>query len=246
MTRREKLQEQYEDALFALLMDDLAVEEGKKAYEENKRLKADSSFEVPSESRKRCVETIARCCRKKQFQGISNRCYHAFSKVAVIAMLTIMHATAAFAASPTLRTSAMNLLVETFEDHTGFRLVYTPPTENASDDGLNFTVNWIPEGYELESHRENRFSARCVYSSDNCQELSIGLFEGENTGLCLDTENAEVHDEMINGKKAVIITKEGVSQLCLIDEKKGNYLLITGSMEQTDDLVKIAQNIQFE
>ena len=62
----------------------------------------------------------------------------------------------------------------------------------------------------------------------------------------LDTENAEVHDEMINGKKAVIITKEEVSQLCLIDEKKGNYLLITGSMEQTDDLVKIAQNIQFE
>ena len=54
MTRREKLQEQYEDALFALLMDDLAVEEGKKAYEENERLKADSSFEVPSESRKRC------------------------------------------------------------------------------------------------------------------------------------------------------------------------------------------------
>ena len=68
MTRREKLQEQYEDALFALLMDDLAVEEGKKAYEENERLKADSSFEVPSESRKRCVETIARCCRKKQSQ----------------------------------------------------------------------------------------------------------------------------------------------------------------------------------
>ena len=30
MTRREKLQEQYEDALFALSMDDLAVEEGKR------------------------------------------------------------------------------------------------------------------------------------------------------------------------------------------------------------------------
>lgn len=86
MTRREKLQEQYEDALFALLMDDLAVEEGKKAYEENKRLKADSSFEVPSESRKRCVETIARCCRKKQFQGISNRCYHAYKRRSVTIM----------------------------------------------------------------------------------------------------------------------------------------------------------------
>ena len=113
----------------------------------------------------------------------------------------------------------------------------------------------IFKSFNKKVHRARAKCRRCGKSScgkhdrqhsNNCQELSIGLFEGENTGLCLDTENAEVHDEMINGKKAVIITKEGVSQLCLIDEKKGNYLLITGSMEQTDDLVKIAQNIQFE
>lgn len=68
MTRREKLQEQYEDALFALLMDDLAVEEGKKAYEENERLKADSSFEVPLESRKRCVELSPDVAEKNNFK----------------------------------------------------------------------------------------------------------------------------------------------------------------------------------
>ena len=37
MTNREKLQDQYEDALFALLMDDLAWREGVRLLEENER-----------------------------------------------------------------------------------------------------------------------------------------------------------------------------------------------------------------
>lgn len=40
MTRQELLVEQYEDALFALIMDKVAEVEGQKAIEENQRLKA--------------------------------------------------------------------------------------------------------------------------------------------------------------------------------------------------------------
>lgn len=47
MTKHEKLQEQYEDALFALLMEEFAAEEGKSALEENERLKCDPAFDVP-------------------------------------------------------------------------------------------------------------------------------------------------------------------------------------------------------
>lgn len=38
MTRREELQEAYEDAMFALLMDYVAESEGEKALEENRVL----------------------------------------------------------------------------------------------------------------------------------------------------------------------------------------------------------------
>lgn len=54
MTNHERLTEQYEDALFALLMDSVAEEEGKKAIELNERLKADPEAEVPAEVRRRC------------------------------------------------------------------------------------------------------------------------------------------------------------------------------------------------
>ena len=46
MTNREKLQDQYEDALFALLMDDLAWREGVRLLEENERLKNDPDAKI--------------------------------------------------------------------------------------------------------------------------------------------------------------------------------------------------------
>ena len=49
MTRREMLMEQYEDALFALIMDEVAEVEGQKAIEENQRLKESGELVIPKE-----------------------------------------------------------------------------------------------------------------------------------------------------------------------------------------------------
>ena len=56
MTRREQLQEQYEDALFALLMDELARSEGEKLLEENERLKQEPDADIPDDVMKRCCK----------------------------------------------------------------------------------------------------------------------------------------------------------------------------------------------
>ena len=64
MNRRQKLQDAYEDALFALLMEDVIEEEGKRLAEENEQLKNDPSAAVPEELHERCVETIHRAFGK--------------------------------------------------------------------------------------------------------------------------------------------------------------------------------------
>ena len=73
MTNHERLTEQYEDALFALLMDSVAEEEGKQALELNERLKADPAAEVPESARRRCEATIRREFNRKRAKklGIS-------------------------------------------------------------------------------------------------------------------------------------------------------------------------------
>ena len=58
MTNRERLQENYEDALFALLMDDVARTEGKRLIRENEALQADPNAAVPENIDRRCMQLI--------------------------------------------------------------------------------------------------------------------------------------------------------------------------------------------
>ena len=60
MTRRERLIENYEDALFSLLMDEVAESEGKKAMEGNQRLRDNGEIEVPVSVRQRWRRVIAK------------------------------------------------------------------------------------------------------------------------------------------------------------------------------------------
>lgn len=70
MTRREELQEAYEDAMFALLMDYVAESEGEKALEENRVLQEDPDAEVPQEVRRACLKEIHRAFRKKSARSV--------------------------------------------------------------------------------------------------------------------------------------------------------------------------------
>ena len=62
MTDREKLEENFEDALFALLMDDIAREEGERLLRENEALQAEPNAPRPDEER--CMRTIRRAGTK--------------------------------------------------------------------------------------------------------------------------------------------------------------------------------------
>lgn len=60
MKAREQLQEEYEDALFALMMYDVAEIEGRRAWEENERLMNDPEAQIPDELTQKCVKLIDR------------------------------------------------------------------------------------------------------------------------------------------------------------------------------------------
>ncbi len=58
-----------ENALFALLMADLAEAEGAAAWEENERLKRDPEAVVPLEVQRHCLKPISRSCTDKTFRA---------------------------------------------------------------------------------------------------------------------------------------------------------------------------------
>lgn len=73
MKTREQLQEEYEDALFALLMYDVAELEGRHAEEENERLLNDPNARVPEDLDRKCLQLINRHFMKKKVLRIIKR-----------------------------------------------------------------------------------------------------------------------------------------------------------------------------
>ena len=116
MTRQEILREQYEDALFALLMDRMICAEGERLLEENERLKSDPNAEIPEKLMKRCRKVIAREYAKKHFASVRHFSVKLFQKAAIITLTGMLFFTGALAASETLRNNTINLIVEAFED----------------------------------------------------------------------------------------------------------------------------------
>lgn len=66
MKSREQLQEKYEDALFALMMNYVTEAEGKRLRAENEALKQDPTAQVPEHLDQRCLQTIRQSFLKKK------------------------------------------------------------------------------------------------------------------------------------------------------------------------------------
>ena len=250
MTRREQLQEQYEDALFALLMDELATTEGQAALEENERLKNDPEYAVPTDVRQRCLKTISRCCAKKTLRRTGKVLCRGFSRVAVIGMICILLFTTAFAASPTFRANTLNLVMEIFEDSTAISFSNSNSENSSFSEDFNVDVNWVPEGYTLVDQSEDPFLSSLRYRSETGDEILINVFKGENGVLYVDTEDAQVEHLTIQGCDGLLVLKDGDAQLVWGNEngpyKVGIIAENTETEEDVRNLMKIAENLTFE
>ena len=58
MKKHERLLEEYEDAYFALLMEEVAKKEGERLEALNEALQSDPEAAVPESLDRRCMETI--------------------------------------------------------------------------------------------------------------------------------------------------------------------------------------------
>ena len=88
MTKQEMLYEQYNDALFRLLMHSVAQHQGQQYQEENQALKSQEGG--PSETAKRrCLRTISRQVRRGHARAAARTASRVLSKAAVVMLLVI-------------------------------------------------------------------------------------------------------------------------------------------------------------
>lgn len=239
MTDHEKIVEAYDDALFALLMERVAEEEGSKYLELNEQLKNNPSFEVPSEVRAACLKTIRRELSRKTRKSAIRITWSIIRFVSVIIFACIIMLTAVLAASPALRASTLNFVINILEDHTNITLSSSFPDQQS----VEISLAWMPDGYVCTEHDGSDY---WFFENEGGAWISIRKWEGSSTNINVDTEDAIVLENVsINGNPGVYSEKPGRAQVTWGNDSFNTIVMIAGNNTSKTDILQIANNINF-
>ena len=182
MTRHEQLVENYENALFELLMEDIIEYEGEKIEKECEQLRNAPEFSIPPEMDRRCLKTIARACQKKRYRQLGEKAYKALSTAAVIVLVVLVLFTSAYAAFPPVRTGVLNLLIEMSDFATTMRLEDNISTDlmSGGEKSLGkYTYSGIPNEFTLMSSNETSVSSMNYYENSFGAYICISILQAE-------------------------------------------------------------------
>lgn len=244
MTRREDLLERLEETVFALMMEEVISVEGRKALEENERLKADKSFVVPEETYRKGLDTIRRHFSKNTRRTTMRTMSKLISRVAVIVLILLLLFTTAFATIPQFRAKTMNLITEVFDDRT--RIEFGEVEQRASVGENDNLAGWVPEGFELVDKGATEISAWERYKNYDGAFLEINIRFGEKLACEIDTEHAMVENIEISGRSAIMVFKENIVQVAipLVESRRIWYVQAEGVASNIVLAVAMNLNIQ--
>lgn len=253
MTRREELEEAYEDAYFELLMDEVAEMEGAYWEEVRKELENDPAAAMPESVERRCVQTIKRCFARQRRQENLRIAKRVLNRIAVFVAIVSMMITTVLAVSEDARVAAANLLITVNERYTEMHMdpngvVYSmndiSADEVLEDDYFSqFKVGWIPEGF---SYYSGTSDMDATFINNDGLLISIEYVPGSAT-YRIDTEDADSIDTIkVNGHSVMKVLKDGSTNMVLINEEKHCFVSVLTSQEISWNIaLRILENILF-
>lgn len=245
MDENERLYERYEDAVFALLMDRVAEENGKKLLLQNEELLADPNAAVPETLSKRCLRTIEKAYRKSQWKAAAKKVTQVLNRVALWILVPLFLFGAAFAASETVRVKTLNFLLTNFEFGTEFRIENTASATPQQQSMTPIVDDCIPFDYDLISQSSTSLFEKYLYANDSDSELSIIIYALENFGgaITIDTEDAEVWYNTIDDQSVMYVQKADTYQAVWTDVENQKMYVLSSSNTALDVVYGIVEKM---
>ena len=244
MSESNNVYENFEDALFRLFMDRVAVVEGERLLRENEELKSDPDAAVPEDVQQRCLQSIRKGISRRDRKAAGRTAQKIVRFLPLAAIIALLMGLVAYAAFPAFRASVLNLLMTENERYTTWE--YQERDELLpSEDALSFEVE-LPDEYYLVKSEKNDISEFAVYQSksDSSATIEISLQYGDSFSLRSDNENTDYYEELtIQGWPALLIEKDGFTELIMCDISLPCFIAINTNSLERDELCKIADNI---
>ena len=230
MNRNDRLYNDYEDALFALLMDKVAQEEGARLLEENERLKNDPNAAVPLELNKKSLETIRRTLAGRQHRHMHTVGWY-LGRLAIAILAALLLFAVAYASIPDLQLRTLEMLIQNSD--VSSRLSFAvggndnnSGTEERPQTLAGYTLPQISERYTVTDQGETSRSAWIEYQHENGSVIRINI--NELTDGFFDSEDADVSEQIeVQGYSGMLVEKQNTIRITWFDEESGKRIYLT-------------------
>ena len=254
--KRLELWEQYEDAYIQMLVYEVAKMEGEELLEKNDRLKNDPDFQVPESITEKCLETIRREVAKREKQKRIASIRRIAIRVACVAAILGAMVVTACAAVPSFRRAALNLLIQTSEVST--RLVLgdqastnTNPkgvtqVQDEPTDLFGYAIPEIPSGFMFEETQVHDEFTWAQYFDAHMNIIKISVYRDVETGLNLDTEDAEVEEIKVHGNIGILSVKDDFTSIAWNDPQTGCFIMVAGVGVDYEVVLQFAEAVVYK
>lgn len=221
--RTQHLQEQYEDALFALLMEEQAQETGEKLLEEFQAAQDNGLVpDMPQKLDEKCRNTIRRHFAKKKATAQIQHFLRTTGKRVALFVAVMYISSALLLSVDAIREPVFNFFIDVHNRYITFSSDPTAPKE-LLDDG-SILSGLLPDDYYLwQNYEKSNGHFSIFYQNNNDALVSFQSYRA-NALISFDTEDAVVQKARIAGYEGLLIEKGGYLITWVVPESNTRYI----------------------
>ncbi|WP_312645079.1 DUF4367 domain-containing protein [Hydrogenoanaerobacterium sp.] len=197
-----------------------------------------SPHQFSAEFNKRTKKLVL--AEKRQQNKKHNR--KAAKKAAAIVLVAFIGLSVAAMSVEAVRTTVINFFVSVQDEYTSVKADSTDsePIQQISERFAGKLPTYIPDGFIIKQVNEYEKSLGLTYEKNNGDKILFSIHMGAND-VSFDTEDAQMNEIKINGKKA-FISEKATGMVLLMFHNENAYQL-SGNIDQKT-AVKIMQSIE--
>ena len=249
----EQLRNDYDEALFALLMDDAMQIEGKAFLSENERLKNESDNPIFPKTDARVHAAIEKAYRRKRRQNGAARFRRMIGKGVAAVFVAAVLVGIGCAVNPTVKAKTLKLMM-TITNQATILFVddgsEIPPWLVAPDQSdhnrTEYEITYIPDGFYHHSELQTEHFNMQEFKNDDEALVSVQITHSHGNMISsMDTENADVVEEItINGNNGLLVVKGQRIHIETYDEIEMDYFDVVCLKVDKETVIKIAEGIK--
>lgn len=248
MKKHRQLLDSYQEASWALAMDQVSLRQGQEAKALEEQLWNDPKSAVPQEIIDHCKATI----RRKFAVSPIRRVKSMLSKVLVAAVICALMTSVACAFSPDFKAFLLRAFYSIAETFTSITF-QGPQTENIVDaqepldlelHGLEF--KWLPEGYEYVAGEETPISQWVDFTNEQSDMICFRVDSSEDrTAYNYNHEADTIIPVTVGTYPGQIIQNENGSTLIWVDSERMKAISIFATNLSQDKLLQLARSLRY-